>query len=129
MNSEPSTIREAPEQPGDPCVMEGPYISSQEGPRGAHNPQHIRTPNWDEFQKLQDSANGMIRLLTLAPETEGAIPFIEKLTRSGVVVALGHTAAKKQSIQAAIGAGAKLSTHLGNGSHDGFPYSLIDKRP
>src|SRR5215831_10762301 len=39
--------------------MEGPYISSQEGPRGAHNPEHIRPPNWDEFQKFQESANGM----------------------------------------------------------------------
>jgi N-acetylglucosamine-6-phosphate deacetylase len=63
----------------------------------------------------------MIRLLTLAPEVEGAIPFIEKATHSGVVVAIGHTAAKRESIQAAIGAGARLSTHLGNGSHAMLP--------
>ena len=101
--------------------MEGPYISPQEGPRGAHSSQFVRPPDWDEFQRLQESANGMIRLLTLAPEVEGAIPFIEKLTESGVVVAIGHTAADRQSIQAAIGAGAKLSTHLGNGSHAMLP--------
>jgi len=101
--------------------MEGPYISPQEGPRGAHSPEHVRPPKWEEFQRLQESANGMIRLLTLAPEAEGAIPFIEKVTASGVVVAIGHTAAKRESIQAAISAGAKLSTHLGNGSHAMLP--------
>jgi|RhiMetdeSRZDD1v2_1073273.scaffolds.fasta_scaffold13502_7 N-acetylglucosamine-6-phosphate deacetylase len=101
--------------------MEGPYISPLEGPRGAHNPEHIRPPNWDEFQRLQESANGLIGLLTLAPEVEGAIPFIEKVTRSGVLVAIGHTAAPKRSIQDAIGAGARLSTHLGNGSHAMLP--------
>lgn len=101
--------------------MEGPYISPQEGPRGAHSPEHIRPPKWDEFQRLQESANGMIGLLTLAPEVEGAIAFIEKVTRSGVVVAIGHTAARREFIQAAIGAGARLSTHLGNGSHAMLP--------
>jgi N-acetylglucosamine-6-phosphate deacetylase len=101
--------------------MEGPYISPQEGPRGAHSPEHIRPPSWDEFQRLQESANGMIGLLTLAPEVEGAIAFIEKVTRSGVVVAIGHTAARRESIQAAISAGARLSTHLGNGSHAMLP--------
>ncbi len=101
--------------------MEGPYISPQEGPRGAHAPEHIRRPSWDEFQRFQEAANGMIRLLTLAPEVEGAIPFIEKVSGSGVVVALGHTAANRESIQAAISAGARLSTHLGNGSHAMLP--------
>jgi N-acetylglucosamine-6-phosphate deacetylase len=101
--------------------MEGPYISPEEGPRGAHSLEHIRRPSWEEFQRFQESANGMIRLLTLAPEVEGAIPFIEKATHSGVVVAIGHTAAKRESIQAAIGAGARLSTHLGNGSHAMLP--------
>jgi N-acetylglucosamine-6-phosphate deacetylase len=101
--------------------MEGPYISRQEGPRGAHSPEHIRPPSWDEFQRLQESANGMIGLITLAPEAEGAIAFIEKLIRSGVVVAIGHTAAKREFIQAAISAGARLSTHLGNGSHAMLP--------
>jgi N-acetylglucosamine-6-phosphate deacetylase len=101
--------------------MEGPYISPQEGPRGAHSPEHIRPPSWEEFQRLQESADGMIGLLTLAPEVEGAIAFIEKVTRSGVLVAIGHTAARREFIQAAIGAGAKLSTHLGNGSHAMLP--------
>src|SRR5688572_28851053 len=57
--------------------LEGPYIAVEDGPRGAHPRQHVRPPDWDELQRLQDAAGGRIRLLTLAPETEGAIAFIE----------------------------------------------------
>jgi N-acetylglucosamine-6-phosphate deacetylase len=70
---------------------------------------------------LQDAAGGRIRLLTLAPEHEGALAFIEKLVTTGVVVALGHTAATGPRIRDAIAAGARLSTHLGNGSHAVLP--------
>jgi N-acetylglucosamine-6-phosphate deacetylase len=101
--------------------LEGPYISSEDGPRGAHPRAHVRPPDWDEFCRLQEAAGGGIRLVTLAPETDGALPFIEGLVRSGVVVALGHTAAEGRCIRDAIKAGAKLSTHLGNGSHAMLP--------
>ena len=97
--------------------VEGPYISPQDGPRGAHPKEHVRRPDWDEFQRWQDIAEGQIKILTLAPETEGAIALIEKLTESGVVVAIGHTSAKCQQIQDAIRSGATMSTHLGNGAH------------
>ncbi|HIO09118.1 TPA: N-acetylglucosamine-6-phosphate deacetylase [Candidatus Poribacteria bacterium] len=97
--------------------VEGPYISPQDGPRGAHPKEHVRQPNWDEFQRWQDIAEGQIKILTLAPETEGAITLIEKLRESGVVVAIGHTGAEHQQIQDAIQAGATMSTHLGNGAH------------
>lgn len=101
--------------------LEGPYISSEDGPRGAHPVCHVRPPDWDEFRRFQDAADGRIRLVTLAPEHDGALPFIEKLAASGVVVALGHTAATSSCIRAAIAAGARLSTHLGNGSHASLP--------
>lgn len=101
--------------------LEGPYISAEDGPRGAHPLRHVRPPDWDEFCRFQDAAGGRIRLVTLAPEHEGALRFIEKLTASGVVVALGHTAATGARIRAAIAAGARLSTHLGNGSHALLP--------
>jgi N-acetylglucosamine-6-phosphate deacetylase len=101
--------------------LEGPYISPEDGPRGAHPRHHVRPPDWDEFCRFQDAAGGLIRLVTLAPEIDGALPFIEKLVRSGVTVALGHTAAKGPRIRDAIGAGARLSTHLGNGSHALLP--------
>src|SRR5579884_1914483 len=89
--------------------LEGPYLSPEDGPRGAHPRRHIRPPDWDEFCRLQDAAGGRIRLMTLAPEQDGALPFIERLTASGVVVALGHTAATGPCIRQAIAAGARLS--------------------
>lgn len=101
--------------------LEGPYISAEDGPRGAHPLCHVRPPDWDEFRRFQDAAGGRIRLVTLAPEHEGALSFIEKLVASGIVVALGHTAATSARIRAAIAAGARLSTHLGNGSHALLP--------
>jgi N-acetylglucosamine-6-phosphate deacetylase len=101
--------------------LEGPYISPDDGPRGAHPRPHVRPPDWDEFRRLQEAAGGRIRLLTLAPEHEGALPFIERLTAAGVVVALGHTAATPERIRDAIRAGARLSTHLGNGAHAQLP--------
>ena len=104
--------------------LEGPYISAEDGPRGAHPLAHVRNPDWNEFQRWQDIAEGKIRIVTLAPEKEGAIPFIEKLVAEGIVVALGHTNASADDIQAAIDAGAKLSTHLGNGAH-----ALIRRHP
>ena len=104
--------------------LEGPYISAEDGPRGAHPLEHVRDPDWDEFQRWQDIAEGQISIVTLAPEKKNAIPFIEKLVANGVVVALGHTNASADDIRAAIDAGAKLSTHLGNGAH-----ALIRRHP
>ena len=83
--------------------------------------QYVRPPDWDEFRRLQDVAGGHIRVVTLAPEQEGALSFIERLAPSGVVVALGHTAANGTQIRAAVAAGARLSTHLGNGCHAMLP--------
>jgi N-acetylglucosamine-6-phosphate deacetylase len=97
--------------------VEGPYLASEDGPRGAHPREHVRDPDWEEFQRLQDAAGGRIRLLTLAPEREGALLFIEKVAASGVVIALGHTGAAPERIREAVQAGARLSTHLGNGAH------------
>jgi N-acetylglucosamine-6-phosphate deacetylase len=101
--------------------LEGPFISAEDGPRGAHPRQHVRPPDWDEFRRLQDASGGLIRLVTLAPEHERAVLFIERLVASGVVVALGHTAATGAQIRDAVRAGARLSTHLGNGAHALLP--------
>ena len=104
--------------------LEGPYISAEDGPRGAHPLEHVREPDWDEFRRWQDIAEGQISIVTLASEKKNAIRFIEKLVANGIVVALGHTNASAGDIQAAIDAGAKLSTHLGNGAH-----ALIRRHP
>jgi N-acetylglucosamine-6-phosphate deacetylase len=97
--------------------LEGPFISAEDGPRGAHPLEHVRAADWDEFSRLQDIAGGRIKLVTLAPESSGAVEFIRRAVASGVVISIGHTAATRDEILAAINAGATLSTHLGNGAH------------
>ena len=97
--------------------LEGPFISPDDGPRGAHPRQHVRPPDWDEFRRLQDAAQGRIKLLTMSPEYDGAAEFIRRVAKTGVLVAIGHTKATSDQIQAAVDAGARMSTHLGNGAH------------
>jgi N-acetylglucosamine-6-phosphate deacetylase len=114
---------------GDPRIaravagihVEGPFISPEDGPRGAHPREHVRAPDWDEFLAFQQAAGGRIRLLTLSPEWPDAAAFIRRVVASGVVVAIGHTAASPESLREAIAAGARLSTHLGNGCHAMLP--------
>jgi N-acetylglucosamine-6-phosphate deacetylase len=95
--------------------MEGPYLSPEDGPRGAHRLAHVRPAGIDDFRRRQEAANGRIALVTLAPEVDGAIALVEHLVASGVRVALGHTAATPEQIASALAAGATLATHLGNG--------------
>lgn len=99
------------------CHLEGPYLSKEDGPRGAHPLEHVRGADWEEFCRLQEISGNRIRLVTLAPEADGAIDFIERAVASGVVISIGHTAASGEQIDAAVAAGARLSTHLGNGAH------------
>ena len=95
--------------------LEGPYISPLEGFRGAHLEKYIRRPDWEEFCELQDAAQNRIKLITVAPEVEGAISFISKCVENGIVVSLGHHNGTAENIRSAVDAGASLSTHLGNG--------------
>jgi N-acetylglucosamine-6-phosphate deacetylase len=101
--------------------LEGPYLCSEDGPRGAHPATHIRPPDWDHFQRLQHWADGHIRILTLAPEYDKVPEFIRRAAGQGVLIAIGHTNATSQQIRAAVDAGARLSTHLGNGAHRQLP--------
>jgi N-acetylglucosamine-6-phosphate deacetylase len=101
--------------------LEGPFLSETEGYRGAHPASAIRDPDWDLFRSLQDAAGGRIALITIAPERPGSIDFIRRAAGSGVVVAIGHTAADGPKIEAAVDAGARLSTHLGNGIASTLP--------
>lgn len=101
--------------------VEGPYISPDDGPRGAHPSDHVRAPDWQEIQAFQEAAGGRIRVITLAPERPGALDLIERLWRAGITPAIGHTAAAPADIRAAVLAGARLSTHLGNGAHATLP--------
>lgn len=98
--------------------LEGPYLSSVDGPRGAHPLEHTKDPDWEEFSRIQESAGGLVKLVTLAPERNGALRFIEQAVKAGIRISIGHTAASRQQILDAISAGASLSTHLGNAAHD-----------
>ena len=101
--------------------IEGPFISPEEGPRGCHDPSFIREPDFEEFMQWQEAAEGRIVMVTIAPEREGSMDFIKKVTRTGVKIAIGHTGATPEIIQEAIKAGAQFSTHLGNGSYPILP--------
>ncbi|SDW16562.1 N-acetylglucosamine-6-phosphate deacetylase [Paenibacillus sp. CF384] len=98
--------------------VEGPYLSAEDGPRGAHDKAHIRDPDMAEFDAWQHSAGGRIVLCTIAPEREGAVEFIKHvIANGGVKVSIGHTMADAEQLKSAVEAGAALSTHLGNGAH------------
>jgi N-acetylglucosamine-6-phosphate deacetylase len=97
--------------------LEGPFISLEDGPRGAHPQKHVKPPDWGLFRRWQEAAGGKIRIVTLSPEWPGATEFIEKGVASGLIMAIGHTSATPARIREAVAAGARLSTHLGNGSH------------
>jgi N-acetylglucosamine-6-phosphate deacetylase len=96
--------------------LEGPYISPQDGPRGAHPSRWVRAPDLDEFHRFQEAAHGNIRLVTLSPEWPEAPRFIQTMVENGVVASIGHTRASASQIADAVSAGATLSTHLGNGA-------------
>jgi len=118
-----ATLRKTAESSSDlawrlPCVhLEGPYITKEDGARGAHPLAHCRLPDWDEFQRLQEAAGGRIGILTMSVEHPGSAEFVARVAATGVVVAIGHTAATADQVHAAIDAGARLGTHLGNGAH------------
>lgn len=101
--------------------LEGPFISPEDGPRGAHPAGFVRPPDWDGFRRMQDAAEGLIVIVTISPEWPGSPEFIARCVDSGVKVAIGHTAATPDQIREAALAGASLSTHLGNGSHPMLP--------
>ena len=96
--------------------LEGPYINPEDGYRGAHPKEYVRLPDWDEFLEFREASGNNILQITVAPEMEGALDFISKCSREGIVVALGHHNAPAEKVTAAIDRGAKISTHLGNGA-------------
>lgn len=98
------------------CHVEGPFISPEDGPRGAHPREHVRGCDLREFEIWQAASGGRIKLMTLAPEAPGAVEFTRAVTRQGVRIAIGHTAADTAQIADVVAAGATLSTHLGNGA-------------
>lgn len=101
--------------------LEGPFISAEDGPRGAHERRFVRAPDFELFQRWQEAAGGRIRIVTMSPEWPGAAAFIGRCAAEGVVVSIGHTAATPEQVRDAVAAGARMSTHLGNGCHLTLP--------
>ncbi len=97
--------------------VEGPFISAEDGPRGAHDKQYVQAPDWDAFCRWQEAAEGRIKIITLSPEWPGSTEFIRKCSESGVTVSIGHSSATPEQIREAVAAGARMSTHFGNGAH------------
>lgn len=92
--------------------LEGPFVNACR--RGAINAQHIRPPSIDETDRTIELSKGSIRVMTLAPEIDGALQVIGHLTGRGIVVSIGHSDAKYDDALAGINAGISHSTHTYN---------------
>lgn len=130
VTNRPESILEAMESirracESDPAVssaiagihLEGPFISPEDGARGAHRKDYVRKPDWELFSRWQEASGGRIAIVTMSPEWEGSGTFIRKCTDSGVTVSIGHTSATSEQIREAAAFGARMSTHFGNGAH------------
>jgi N-acetylglucosamine-6-phosphate deacetylase len=93
--------------------LEGPYLSAAHC--GAHPPALLRAPEPGELERLLEAGRGTVRMITVAPELPHGIDAIHRVAESGVIAAVGHTAATYEQTLAAIDAGATVATHLGNG--------------
>ncbi|WDR07245.1 amidohydrolase family protein [Devosia rhodophyticola] len=101
--------------------IEGPFISPNDGPRGAHPASEVRPPDLVELGRWQSAAEGLITMVTLSPHYENAPDFIAAAVTQSINIAIGHTDASPAQIHAAAAAGATLSTHLGNGAAANLP--------
>lgn len=91
---------------------EGPFICEKY--KGAMNPAYILEPDIGKLDLLQQRAKGLLKILTIAPEREGAIELIRHAVKQGLVVSMGHTNATYDEALKAIEAGATQATHLFN---------------
>src|SRR5215469_12084533 len=90
--------------------LEGPFLSPARA--GAHRPDWMVPPSPEAVAELLDAGHGVLRLVTLAPETDGALAAVAALAAAGVVVSVGHSDATASQVAAAAGAGARMVTHL-----------------
>jgi N-acetylglucosamine-6-phosphate deacetylase len=93
--------------------VEGPFIAPAR--KGAHNADWIIPPSAEAVGELLAAGEGLLRLVTLAPETDGALAAIARLAGAGVLVSVGHSDATGSQVAAAADAGARMVTHLFNG--------------
>jgi N-acetylglucosamine-6-phosphate deacetylase len=89
--------------------LEGPYLN--ESKRGGFGPEYIREPNLEEFRKILEISDGLLCLITIAPELEGAAAIIKEAVKRGIHVSVGHTTASFDVAQRAFSLGATQVTH------------------
>ncbi len=94
--------------------LEGPFISDKPGAVGAHDPQFVARPDIAYFDKLVGWSEGLLKLVTIAAETDGADTLTRHAVGKGVAVSLGHQLASEADLLRLENAGASLLTHLGN---------------
>lgn len=91
--------------------LEGPFLSPSK--LGAQNPKYVKTPDIDYFMRMQAVSKGLVKLVSVAPELEGGMEFIEELSKEAVC-SIGHTAADYETAAEAFRRGARHVTHLYN---------------
>ncbi len=91
--------------------MEGPFISAAK--KGAQNGKYIHKPDAEMFRRLQTEANGLFKLVDIAPEEEGSMDFIDSL-KDEVTISIAHTTADYDTANMAYQKGARHATHLYN---------------
>ena len=101
--------------------VEGPFVSALDGPRGAHPKDHVREMNLEEVLSWQKASVNLVGKITLSPHNVQSPSFIRELVSRDILVSIGHTHASVEQIQAAVDAGARFSTHLGNGAAAHLP--------
>jgi len=94
--------------------IEGPFINGTPGFLGAHLARAVRPAEPDAMQRLLDAADGLVRLVTLAPECDDNLRVTRQLAGQGIVVSAGHCDPSLNQLRAAIDAGLSMFTHLGN---------------
>ena len=94
--------------------IEGPFISPIDGYRGAHPKDAVIAATIDQTQKLLDAGNGLIKLITLAPEADESSAVTRFLAKQKILVSAGHTNATLDQLKSAIDSGLCMFTHLGN---------------
>ncbi|MDA7433768.1 N-acetylglucosamine-6-phosphate deacetylase [Synechococcus sp. AH-601-P18] len=92
--------------------LEGPFLA--ESRRGAHPREHLASPSLAALEERIDGFEAEIALMTLAPELAGADAVIQRLKDLGIIVALGHSAAKADGAAKAFEQGVGMLTHTFN---------------
>ncbi len=95
--------------------IEGPFINEQPGYVGTHPAAEVCPANADAMQRLLDAAGGLTKMVTLAPERDAGMAVTQMLTDLGICVSAGHCNPTLDQLDAAIDAGLRSFTHLGNG--------------